>query len=236
MGMGNSAYFRVRVHKAVSETGRTTLTFEHPTLPGAQKGGWMGDEAGGWKPDYAAPGVVAAPPAAAAGAAAAALVAPAAAAAKGAASAKVAPGEGGRKITMAEVEQHHTELDCWIVVGGKVYDTTKFNATHPGGGSSIFINAGTDTTEEFEAIHSKRARAQPSLSPPAALSATLPARLPPEPSHAPCVGAGAALLRNRRSSAAAPAFCEFLLARPKPHGILWLGSLPVDTRSRRGTC
>jgi nitrate reductase (NAD(P)H) len=41
-----------------------------------------------------------------------------------------------------------------------VYDTTKFNKAHPGGGSSIFINAGTDTTEEFEAIHSKRAWAQ----------------------------------------------------------------------------
>ncbi len=38
-----------------------------------------------------------------------------------------------------------------------MYDTTKFNKAHPGGGSSIFINAGTDTTEEFEAIHSKRA-------------------------------------------------------------------------------
>jgi nitrate reductase (NAD(P)H) len=41
-----------------------------------------------------------------------------------------------------------------------VYDTTAFNKSHPGGGSSIFINAGTDTTEEFEAIHSKRAWAQ----------------------------------------------------------------------------
>ena len=39
----------------------------------------------------------------------------------------------------------------------QVYDTTAFNKSHPGGGSSIFINAGTDTTEEFEAIHSKRA-------------------------------------------------------------------------------
>lgn len=68
-----------------------------------------------------------------------------------------APGTGGRKITMAEVAQHNTEHDCWIVVDGKVFDTTKFNALHPGGGSSIFINAGTDTTEEFEAIHSLKA-------------------------------------------------------------------------------
>jgi cytochrome b involved in lipid metabolism len=46
------------------------------------------------------------------------------------------------------------------VVDGKVYDTTKFNHTHPGGGSSIFINAGSDTTEEFEAIHSNKAWGQ----------------------------------------------------------------------------
>jgi nitrate reductase (NAD(P)H) len=58
---------------------------------------------------------------------------------------------------MAQVAQHNTEADCWIIVAGKVYDTTAFNKSHPGGGSSIFINAGTDTTEEFEAIHSKRA-------------------------------------------------------------------------------
>lgn len=68
-----------------------------------------------------------------------------------------APGSGGRKIPMSEVAQHNTEHDCWIVVDGKVFDTTKFNALHPGGGSSIFINAGTDTTEEFEAIHSLKA-------------------------------------------------------------------------------
>ena len=80
---------------------------------------------------------------------------------------------------MTEVARHNSEHDCWIVVSGKVrrkehvpsaasdapplcqvYDTTKFNKLHPGGGSSIFINAGTDTTEEFEAIHSKRAWGQ----------------------------------------------------------------------------
>jgi nitrate reductase (NAD(P)H) len=68
-----------------------------------------------------------------------------------------APKSNGKLFTMAQVAQHNTEADCWIIVAGKVYDTTAFNKSHPGGGSSIFINAGTDTTEEFEAIHSKRA-------------------------------------------------------------------------------
>ena len=45
----------------------------------------------------------------------------------------------------------------WIVVAGKVYDCTRYLPDHPGGADSITINAGTDTTEEFEAIHSKKA-------------------------------------------------------------------------------
>lgn len=147
MGMGNNCYFTVRVHPEPTADGGIALRFEHPTEPGALKGGWMGNTAGGWKPD-APPlpmlGAAAAPPAEAA--------APA-----GAGSAHVPVKSNGKVFTMAQVAQHSSEADCWIVVAGKVYDTTAFNKSHPGGGSSIFINAGTDTTEEFEAIHSKRA-------------------------------------------------------------------------------
>ena len=39
----------------------------------------------------------------------------------------------------------------------QVYDCTKFLEDHPGGGSSITIVAGTDCTEEFEALHSSKA-------------------------------------------------------------------------------
>ena len=60
MGMGNSAYFRVRVHKTRAEDGALQLQFEHPTVPGPNPGGWMGNQAGGWKPAYAAPGAAAA--------------------------------------------------------------------------------------------------------------------------------------------------------------------------------
>jgi hypothetical protein len=38
-----------------------------------------------------------------------------------------------------------------------VYDCTKYLPDHPGGADSITINAGMDATEEFEAIHSKKA-------------------------------------------------------------------------------
>lgn len=59
--------------------------------------------------------------------------------------------------TLAQVEMHQKEDDCWIVVHDLVYDCTPFMKDHPGGASSILITAGTDTTEEFDAIHSSKA-------------------------------------------------------------------------------
>ena len=46
---------------------------------------------------------------------------------------------------------------CTAAATGKVYNVDKYLKDHPGGSDSITINAGTDTTEEFEAIHSKKA-------------------------------------------------------------------------------
>ena len=57
------------------------------------------------------------------------------------------------------MEKHDTEDDCWIVVKGKVYDVNKYLAEglHPGGNASITMNAGVDSTEDFEAVHSAKA-------------------------------------------------------------------------------
>jgi nitrate reductase (NAD(P)H) len=43
------------------------------------------------------------------------------------------------------------------IIYEKVYDGTPFLQAHPGGAESILISAGVDSTEEFEAIHSKKA-------------------------------------------------------------------------------
>lgn len=42
----------------------------------------------------------------------------------------------------------------------QVYDGTSFLKEHPGGGDSILLVAGTDATEEFDAIHSEKAKKQ----------------------------------------------------------------------------
>lgn len=60
-------------------------------------------------------------------------------------------------FSMEEVAQHTTHDSAWFVVNDKVYDATPFLKAHPGGAESILISAGIDTTEEFDAIHSKKA-------------------------------------------------------------------------------
>jgi nitrate reductase (NAD(P)H) len=58
-----------------------------------------------------------------------------------------------------ELSKHAEEKDCWIAVESKVYDVTSFLADHPGGGASIMLCAGQDATDEFNSLHSSKARA-----------------------------------------------------------------------------
>ena len=140
MGMMNNCYFKVRVHP-----GKSDMCFEQPTQPGAMKGGWMVGEDGGPRENMWAKPV----PGAARSAAAAPAAAPVAAS---------TDASGLPAYTMEEVEKHNSAEDCWFVVDGLVYDSTKYNDTHPGGASSILLNAGEDASEEFNSIHSKKAK------------------------------------------------------------------------------
>ena len=143
MGMGNNQVFRLKVHMDRKASGEHVFRFEQPTQPGQLTGGWMTKLAG--KPTSAGFGrlldiqgesEVEAP-------------APAPAAA--------AKASGNKTFSEAEVRQHNTEQDCWIVVNDKVYDATEYLELHPGGMDSIVINAGEDATEDFVAIHSMKA-------------------------------------------------------------------------------
>lgn len=157
LGMMNNCWFRIKIHPVRAASG-LALRFEHPTIAGPAPGGWMDKEArdamlaapAAKTSNLQAPAARALPPAAAA-AAPAAVEVPAAVA-------KV-PTPGLKQISMAEVEAHSSPENPWIVVDGKVYDCTPFLKEHPGGAESITMNAGTDCTEEFDAIHSRKAKA-----------------------------------------------------------------------------
>ena len=57
-----------------------------------------------------------------------------------------------------QVEKHDSRESVWFVHDNKVYDGTKFLKEHPGGAESILMVGGQDATEEFNAIHSSKAK------------------------------------------------------------------------------
>lgn len=134
MGMLNNCWFRVKVSPCKPKEGGLGLVFEHPTRPGNQTGGWMVPSTTQTPEQDKAPAML-----------------------KSSSSPVLNPAQ--RQITNAELKQHNSRESPWIVVHNSVYDCTKFLKDHPGGSDSILINAGTDCTEEFDAIHSSKAKA-----------------------------------------------------------------------------
>ncbi|KAI5058878.1 hypothetical protein GOP47_0027048 [Adiantum capillus-veneris] len=135
MGMMNNCWFRVKVNPCKPKQGGIGLAFEHPTQPGNQSGGWMSPNK-----------VIASEQQTKAPTLSKSFSSP-------------TLNRSVRQITSAELRRHNTRESPWIVVHNNVYDCTKFLKDHPGGSDSILINAGTDCTEEFDAIHSAKAKA-----------------------------------------------------------------------------
>lgn len=52
-------------------------------------------------------------------------------------------------LTFSEVQQHSSPDDLWMIVFGKVYDTTELLLVHPGGAEVLLDCAGVDATEAF---------------------------------------------------------------------------------------
>ncbi|DBA86007.1 TPA: hypothetical protein ACH3X1_005538 [Trebouxia sp. C0004] len=66
---------------------------------------------------------------------------------------------GDQQVTSAQLAQHSTEDDCWLVVKGKVYDVTGWSEQHPGG-RVIATYAGKDATDVFACFHAATSWAQ----------------------------------------------------------------------------
>nr|QPB70507.1 NitA [Volvox powersii] len=147
MGMMNNCYYRIRIQPQVESDGVMGLRFQHPAPVELGDKGNMG-----WREEgNLVAQALAAVKEGANGAAAAAAPPPPAAVANG-------NGAGPRQYTMEEVAQHNTEESCWFVHEGKVYDATPYLEEHPGGAESILITAGADATDEFNSIHSSKAK------------------------------------------------------------------------------
>ncbi|TPX58951.1 hypothetical protein PhCBS80983_g02772 [Powellomyces hirtus] len=70
------------------------------------------------------------------------------------------PAKEIRTFEWSEIAAHKTRDDLWMVIDGKVYDTTKFLDEHPGGEEVMIEVGGQDASEAFEEIgHSDDARA-----------------------------------------------------------------------------
>ncbi|XP_042499026.1 nitrate reductase [NADH]-like [Macadamia integrifolia] len=128
MGMMNNCWFKVKMNERNTQKGEIGIMFEHPTQPANQPGGWMAQEKHLKTSESNLEPL------------------------------KNGPSVTSNVIPMAEVKKHNSVDSAWIVVHGHIYDCTRFLKDHPGGSDSILINAGTDCTEEFDAIHSGKAR------------------------------------------------------------------------------
>lgn len=129
----NNCWFRVKTNICKPHKGEIGIVFEHPTQPGNQSGGWMAKERHLEKSSNESQTL------------------------KKSISSPFM-NTSSKMFSMSEVKKHNSGDSAWIIVHGHVYDCTRFLKDHPGGTDSILINAGTDCTEEFDAIHSSKAK------------------------------------------------------------------------------
>ncbi|MCX6730630.1 MAG: cytochrome b5-like heme/steroid binding domain-containing protein [Candidatus Roizmanbacteria bacterium] len=55
-----------------------------------------------------------------------------------------------QKNLFTELSSHNTKSNCWLGVGGHIYDVTTYFGSHPGGDGPIQKYCGTDATIAFQ--------------------------------------------------------------------------------------
>jgi cytochrome b involved in lipid metabolism len=58
-------------------------------------------------------------------------------------------GSQAQRYTLAQVQAHAIESDCWLIIDEKVYDVTGFIMDHPGGANRIIPYCGQDASTAF---------------------------------------------------------------------------------------
>jgi len=51
--------------------------------------------------------------------------------------------------TVSDVETHNTQIDCWMIINGNVYDLTAYFSHHPGGDDTMSPYCGKDATVAY---------------------------------------------------------------------------------------
>lgn len=69
-----------------------------------------------------------------------------------------------KTYSIADVEAHNSETNCWANINGSVYDLTTWVSRHPGGTRAIVNLCGTDASQSFEQRHGVSTTAQAALS------------------------------------------------------------------------
>ena len=59
------------------------------------------------------------------------------------------------EYTVAQVAEHNSAQDCWVILNGDVLDLTNFAAVHPGKGAHLY-GAGRDIGELMQKIHGQQ--------------------------------------------------------------------------------
>ena len=54
------------------------------------------------------------------------------------------------QYTLKEVARHATEKDCWMAIGGKVYDFSAYIPQHPSAPEVMLKHCGKEATHAFE--------------------------------------------------------------------------------------
>lgn len=57
------------------------------------------------------------------------------------------------RITKEELSKHTSPHDCWVALGGKIYNISSYLDYHPGGVGILVKNAGKDCTALFMKYH-----------------------------------------------------------------------------------